>query len=104
METKETNGEAINNWKQIVETLWSLNYISVSFKGCLPRLGGMSQSLDDLGQVIPSIQKKGTTNVLKDELEETLRQFAQIIELLSAGQERMNGLLRQLESHRVNIK
>ena len=103
-ETQDNSGEAINNWEQIVQTLWTLNYISVGFKGLFPRLRGMSQSLDTLSQVIPLIRKKSTTDVLEGELNETLNHFIQVIELLTSGQEGMSNLLRQLEQHRISLE
>ena len=88
----------------MVQILWTLNYITVDFNGLLPRLRGMSQSLDLLAQVIPSMQRKSTTDVLEGELKKTLSQFAEVIEWLTSGREKTSNLLCQLEQHRMDLE
>lgn len=102
-ETQDKNGEFISNWKQIVQTLWMLNYVSVGFKGLFPRLQDMPQSLDNLAQVIPSIREGTTTDILESELREMMNQFVQVIRSLTLGQKRIGLLLSQLEEHRTEI-
>jgi len=103
-ETRDDGGEAISSWKQIVQALWTLNYVSVGFKGLFPRLRGMSPSLDTLAQAIPLIRRTSTTDVLEEELRETLGRFTEAIELLTSGREEMSGLLGQLEQHRLDLE
>ncbi|HEX8706719.1 MAG TPA: hypothetical protein VF723_00535 [Pyrinomonadaceae bacterium] len=101
--TKARGKEPAGNWKRLVQAVWTLNYISVGFKGLLSRMGGLTESLDEVAALIPALEEKATADVLERELKEKLAQFGRAHELLSHGSARLRELLRQLEEQRANL-
>jgi hypothetical protein len=102
--TKDNSGEPVDHWKRIVQAVWALNYVCVSFKSIIPRVSSLPQSLDDLKALIPLLEKRATTNILERELKTMMDEFRQATELLDVEAGKIRDLLSLLEEHRARLK